>query len=230
MILRKHYERGYFDHGWLKSHHSFSFAGYFDPKWMGWQSLRVINDDWVEAGQGFGTHPHRDMEIITYVLSGKLEHKDSMGNGRVVNAGEVQAMSAGTGITHSEFNPSSTEPLHLLQIWIVPNKHGVKPSYSEWYPPKEPVSGWQLLASPEGKDGGVPIHQDARMYLGKLEKGQSLASPSLPGRYGYLHIATGSGMVEGSELEMGDALLMEKDEKLTFTASESTELLFFDLA
>src|ERR1019366_7734035 len=175
--IRKSNERGHANHGWLDTYHTFSFADYYDPKWMGYRSLRVINDDLVMPGMGFGKHPHRDMEIISYVLSGALEHKDSMGNGRVIHAGEFQYMAAGTGVQHSEFNPSKTEPLRLLQIWIQPDKKGVAPRYAEKNYSAVPTGNLQLVASKTGRDGSIAIHQDANLSFAKLDAGQAVKYP-----------------------------------------------------
>ena len=172
MNIRKADERGHANHGWLDTYHTFSFADYYDPQWMGYRSLRVINDDLVMPGMGFGTHPHRDMEIITYILSGALEHKDSMGNGRVIKPGEVQYMAAGSGVTHSEFNPSKNEAVHLLQIWIQPDSRGVKPRYAEKSITDAPAGTLNLITSKTGRDGSIAIHQDADLWVGKLEPGQ----------------------------------------------------------
>src|SRR6185436_1960548 len=171
MKIRKANERGHANHGWLDTYHTFSFADYYDPKWMGYRSLRVINDDLVMPGNGFGMHPHRDMEIITYILSGQLEHKDSMGNGRVIRAGEVQYMAAGTGVRHSEFNPSTDEAVHLLQIWIEPDRKGVAPRYAEKSLANAPAGKLQLVTSKAGRDGSIAIHQDADLWLAKLDAG-----------------------------------------------------------
>src|SRR5215472_17940762 len=172
--IRKSEERGHVNHGWLNTYHTFSFASYFDPKWMGYRSLRVINDDLVMPGMGFGTHPHRDMEIITYVLSGQLEHKDSMGNGRIIKPGEVQYMAAGTGVRHSEFNPSKDEAVHFLQIWIQPDERGVKPRYAEKSFANAKPGTLHLVTSKSGRDSSIPIHQDADLWLAKLDEGNSV--------------------------------------------------------
>src|SRR5471030_2974606 len=176
-IIRRSNERGHASHGWLDSYHTFSFADYYDPKWMGYRSLRVINDDLVLPGMGFGAHPHRDMEIISYVLSGAIEHKDSMGNGRVIRAGEFQYMAAGTGVQHSEFNPAKTEPLRLLQIWIQPDKKGVPPRYAEKNLAAAPTGVWHLVTSKDGHGGSISIHQDASLSLARLTAGQEVTYP-----------------------------------------------------
>src|SRR5712691_2174186 len=183
MKIRKADERGHAEHGWLDTYHTFSFADYYDPQWMGFRSLRVINDDLVMPGMGFGTHPHHDMEIITYILSGSLEHKDSMGNGRVIRAGELQYMAAGTGVLHSEFNPSPTEPVHLLQIWIVPDKKGLQPRYAEKTGSQLPGGRLNLVASKTGRDGSIAINQDADLYLAKLSAGDEVSHSLRPNRH-----------------------------------------------
>jgi hypothetical protein len=182
MNIRHAHERGHANHGWLDTYHTFSFADYHDPRWMGFRSLRVINDDLVLPGQGFGMHPHRDMEIITYILSGALEHKDSMGNGRVIRAGDVQYMSAGSGVRHSEFNPSPTEAVRLLQIWIQPDRRGVTPRYAEQSFASVPAGALHLVASKSGRDGSIAIHQDADLWLGKLDAGQQATHRLAAGR------------------------------------------------
>src|SRR5690349_6051574 len=189
--IRRANERGHANHGWLDSYHTFSFANYYDPAHMGYRSLRVINDDLVMPGMGFGTHPHRDMEIITYILSGQLQHKDSMGNGRVISAGEVQYMAAGSGVTHSEFNPSRQEPVHLLQIWITPDAKGVQPRYAEKSFAATPPGALHLVTSKSGRDGSIAIHQDADLWLGKLDAGQAVTHSLAPGRHAWLHVAEG---------------------------------------
>ncbi len=194
MTLRKADERGHADHGWLNTYYTFSFADYHDPEHMGFRSLRVINDDTIAGGGGFGAHPHRDMEIITYILSGELEHKDSMGNGRVIRTGEVQYMAAGTGVAHSEFNPSPSQPVHLLQIWIQPDRKGVKPRYQEKSLADAPAGRWHLVVSKAGRDGSIAINQDADLYIAKLGAGDKVehALPARPPRLG----ARGGGKIE----------------------------------
>lgn len=230
ITLRKAYERGHANHGWLESWHSFSFADYHDPAHVHFRSLRVINEDIIQAGQGFGTHPHRDMEIITYVLSGALAHKDSMGNGSIIYPGEVQAMSAGTGITHSEFNALDDTPTHLLQIWIMPHTKNATPSYGEYIPDANAQKGWAMVASESGRDGGVAIHQDARLYLTKCEHGQTREIALPAGRHGYLHVARGEVSYGNDVLKAGDAAMFGSDDTLLLTANETSELLLFDLA
>ncbi len=228
--IRRAGERGHANHGWLNTHHTFSFADYYDPAHMGFRSLRVINDDIVAPGQGFGTHPHRDMEIFSYVLEGSLEHKDSMGNGRRLKPGQIQLMSAGRGITHSEFNPSLSEPLHFLQIWIQPRERGLAPSYTEWHPrPEHCDAGKVLLISPDGRDGSATIHQDAEIYRIRLKSGQTAVHKLRPGRAAWLQVAEGSLTLNGILVLAGDGASTEAAEMLTFTAVEQTEAILFDL-
>ena len=223
-------ERGHGFHGWLDSHHTFSFADYHEPEHMGFRTLRVINDDRVQPGMGFGTHPHRDMEIFSYVLAGVLEHKDSMGNGSVLRPGQIQLMSAGTGVTHSEFNPSKTEPLHFLQIWIQPRKRGLAPGYTEWHPTSKSAAAAKVLViSHDGRDGSATIHQDADIYRIRLAPGQSVTHELQPGRGVWLQIADGALTVNGVPLATGDGAATEEPGILTLTATESTEALLFDL-
>ncbi len=229
LTLRKGSDRGTTRIGWLDSRHTFSFGDYYDPQHHNYRALRVINDDRIAAGGGFGTHPHRDMEILTYVLSGQLEHQDSMGNGEVIQAGEWQAMTAGTGIQHSEFNPSATEPAHLLQIWLMPDRKGHTPGYRQRrFADGEKAGQWRLTASPDGVDGSLPIHQNARVYVAKLEPGQNLQYVLTPGRGAFLHVATGAATVNGRPLTAGDAVAVE-DEPLDVQGTESGEVLLFDL-
>lgn len=231
LTIRRADERGHADHGWLDSHHSFSFADYYDPAHMGFRSLRVINDDRIAPGMGFGTHPHRDMEIFSYVLEGALEHKDSLGNGRVLRPGQIQLMSAGQGVTHSEFNPSATEPMRLLQIWIHPRQRGLTPSYTEWHPQRGHADEPKVLViSPDGRDGSATIHQDAEVYRLRLKPGQSVSHELRPGRGAWLQIATGRATLNGVALETGDGASSEASGTLTLTATEPTEALLFDLA
>ena len=229
--LRKSAERGYFDYGWLKTYHTFSFADYFDREHMSFGSLRVINEDFVEAGKGFGTHPHRDMEIITYILKGQLAHKDSMGNGSTIKRGDVQRMSAGTGITHSEFNASQDEVVHLLQIWILPKYTGLQPSYEQkYFDVKEKQDRLCLVASSDGRDGSVTIHQDALMYAGILSNGRELDHSLASGRRAYAHVARGALKINGERLNAGDGAKITDENKIAFAAVENAELLLFDLA
>lgn len=230
LTLRRADERGHADHGWLDSHHSFSFAEYYDPAHSGFRSLRVINDDRVAPGQGFGTHPHRDMEIFSYVLEGALAHKDSLGNTRVLKPGQVQLMSAGRGVTHSEFNPSRTEPAHFLQIWIRPREQGLTPSYTEWHPAAEHVDAPKvLLISPDGRDGSATIHQDADVYRLRLKAGETATHDLKSGRGAWLQVAAGALTFNGAELATGDGASTETAGKLTFTATRPVEAILFDL-
>ena len=227
-ILRSN-ERGHASHGWLDSYHTFSFAEYYNPQWMGYRSLRVINDDLVMPGMGFGTHPHRDMEIISYVLSGAIEHKDSMGNGRVIRAGEFQYMAAGTGVQHSEFNPSKTEPLRLLQIWIQPDTKGVKPRYAERNLAQAETGKLHLVASKTGRDDSMEIHQDASLLLGKLDAGQSVKHSLAKDRHAWVHVAEGEVEVNGTKLTGGDAVAVSDEQSLNISASKPSQVLLFDL-
>jgi redox-sensitive bicupin YhaK (pirin superfamily) len=229
--MRKGSERGVTNFGWLDSKHTFSFGDYQDPRYHQFRTLRVINDDRVAPGGGFPTHPHRDMEILTYVLSGQLEHRDSMGNGEVIHPGEWQAMTAGTGITHSEFNPSDKEPVHLLQIWIFPERRGLTPGYQQRaFPDAEKTGVWRLAASPDGADGSLVIHQDARVYQTKLAPGQRVTHELKPGRAAFLHVATGTAMVNGVKLATGDAVVVEDERHIELTGDGAGEALLFDLA
>jgi redox-sensitive bicupin YhaK (pirin superfamily) len=229
MNIRRANERGHANHGWLDTYHTFSFADYHDPKWMGFRSLRVINDDLVMPGMGFGTHPHRDMEIITYVLSGSLAHKDSMGNGRVIGAGEVQYMAAGTGVQHSEFNPAKDEAVHLLQIWIQPDRKGVTPRYAEKSCKNAPEGELHLVTSITGRDGSIAIHQDADLWLAKLNAGQTVTHKLAPGRNAWLHVAEGEVTVNGKTLSGGDAAAVSGESALEIGGSKSAQVLLFDL-
>jgi redox-sensitive bicupin YhaK (pirin superfamily) len=229
MTIRKANERGHAEHGWLDSYHTFSFADYYDPKWMGYRSLRVMNDDLVMPGMGFGTHPHHNMEIITYVLSGQLEHKDSMGNGRVIRPGEVQYMSAGSGVRHSEFNPSKTEASHFLQIWIMPDAQGVKPRYAEKSLRDAPTGKFQLVTSKAGRDGSIAIHQDADLWLAKLDAGQQVTQSLAANRHAWLHVAEGEVVLNGKTLAGGDAAAISSEAKLELTANKPSQVLLFDM-
>ena len=230
ITIRPADERGQTRIGWLDSRHSFSFNRYYDPAHMGFRSLRVLNDDRVTPGGAFGTHPHRDMEIFSYVLEGTLAHKDSMGNGKQLKPGQIQLMSAGTGITHSEFNPSRSEPLHFLQIWIEPRQRGLEPSYTEWHPkPEAASSGKELVISPEGRDGSATIHQDADIYLVRLQPGQTVTHDLKAGRGAWLHVAEGSVTLNGVELTTGDGASTQEPGKLAVTAVEPTHAILFDL-
>jgi len=230
LSIRRANDRGLADLGWLKSRHTFSFGDYYDPAQMGFRSLRVINDDRVDPGRGFGTHPHREMEIFSYVLEGAIQHKDSLGNGRVLKPGQIQLMSAGTGVTHSEFNPSAGEALHFLQIWLQPRERGLKPSYTEWTPkPEEDALPKVLVISSDGRDGSATIHQDADVYRLRLSPGQTVTHELAAGRGAWLQVAEGSVSFNGEELHTGDGACTEKSGKLTFTAARQTEALLFDL-
>ena len=228
--IRRSAERGYADHGWLKSYHTFSFADYFDPDHVEFGPLRVLNEDRVQPGAGFGTHGHRDMEIISYVLAGALAHQDSIGNGSTIRPGDVQRMSAGSGVQHSEFNGSKTEPVHFLQIWIQPNAHGIEPSYEEKrFSDADKRGRLRLIASPDREDGSVLIHQDARVYAGLLDGTEQATLAVAPGRRIYIHVARGAVTAGGIGLDAGDALKLTDTEALTLEAARSAEVLAFDL-
>jgi redox-sensitive bicupin YhaK (pirin superfamily) len=229
MKIRRANERGHAEHGWLDTYHTFSFAGYHDPRWMGYRSLRVINDDLVMPGMGFGTHPHRDMEIITYILSGALEHKDSMGNGRVIRAGEVQYMAAGSGVQHSEFNPSKDQAVHLLQIWIQPDAKGVTPRYAEKSLKDAAPGTLNLVTSKAGRDGSIAIHQDADLWLARLEAGNRVTHNLAPGRHAWLHVAEGEVSLNGEQLGGGDAAAIGEAGALELSAMKPSQVLLFDL-
>ena len=229
MIIRKASERGHASHGWLDTWHSFSFADYHDPRWMGFRSLRVINDDLVMPGMGFGTHPHRDMEIITYILSGSLEHKDSMGNGRIIRTGEVQYMSAGSVEQHSEFNPSKDEAVHLMQIWIQPDSKGLAPRYAEKSVSNAPAGALHLVASKTGRDGSIVIRQDADLWLAKLGSGDIVTHQLAAGRHAWIHVAEGEVALNGKTLNAGDAGIVDEAVSLKVTAFKSSQVLLFDL-
>jgi redox-sensitive bicupin YhaK (pirin superfamily) len=229
--LRKSQDRGYADHGWLKSHHSFSFAGYYDPEHMGWGNLRVINEDRVAPGMGFGTHGHRDMEIISYVLSGELAHKDNMGNVKGIPPGDVQRMSAGTGVTHSEFNLAKDRTTHFLQIWIEPKLTGIRPTYEQRTIPEAEKRGkLRLIASAEGTQDSVRINADAKVYAGLFEGAETAALAMNPTRKGYVHLVRGTLEVNGQRLEAGDALMLEGESKIALAQGHDAEVLVFDLA
>lgn len=230
ITLRRAADRGHASHGWLETHHTFSFADYHDPQWMGFRSLRVINDDIVAPRAGFGTHPHRDMEIITYILSGSLAHRDSMGNGRTITEGEFQYMAAGTGVQHSELNPSGAEPVHLLQIWIVPDEKGVPPRYAEKSMKTAAPGQFHLVAGKSGRSDSIAIHQDADLWLARLEPGQSVSHSLAPGRHAWLHVAEGEVSLPGCTLHGGDALAVTGEPQLTLHAGQRSQVLLFDLA
>ena len=230
MEIRRAGERGHAQHGWLDSYHSFSFADYYDARHMGFGPLRVINEDRVQPGMGFGTHGHRDMEIITYVLSGRLEHKDSIGTGSVIAPGDVQAMSAGRGVRHSEFNPSPAEPTHFLQIWIEPAVTGVEPRYQQTRFPEEEKRGrLRLIASSDGAEGSVRIHQDARVYAALVTGDEALSHALAPGRRAYVHVVRGSAHVNGTQLAAGDAAKIEREGAVGIDRGDDAEILLFDL-
>jgi redox-sensitive bicupin YhaK (pirin superfamily) len=229
--LRKATERGHFDHGWLDTYHTFSFADYYDPDHMGFRSLRVINDDRVSPGQGFGMHGHQDMEIITYVLEGALEHRDSMGNGSIIRPGELQHMTAGTGVRHSEFNPSPRAWVHLYQIWLLPERRGLKPSYDQKSFSEEERRGMlRLVASPSGEQGSLTIRQDARLYLGTLPGGGLVAHTLKPGRHAWLQALRGQVVLNDQHLSAGDGAAVSDESKLEIRAQDEAEVMLFDLA
>jgi redox-sensitive bicupin YhaK (pirin superfamily) len=230
LTLRRAAERGHANHGWLDSHHSFSFADYHDPAHMGFGPLRVINEDRVAPAQGFGTHGHRDMEIISYVLDGSLEHKDSMGNGSVMTCGDVQRMSAGRGVLHSEFNASRVAPVHFLQIWIEPDVRGIEPGYEQArFDEAEKRGRLRLVASPDGAAGSVTIHQDVRVYAGLFDGSEAATLPIGTGRRAYVHLARGAASVNGQGLEAGDAVRVEREAGVAVAGGRHAELLVFDL-
>ena len=234
VTLRPAAERGHFDHGWLNTYHTFSFADYHDPRHTHFRSLRVINEDTVQPGGGFGTHPHRDMEIITYILQGALAHKDSMGTGSTIVPGDVQRMSAGTGVLHSEFNHSRDELVHLLQIWIFPDLQGLKPSYEQkTFAAKEKLNRLRLVASPDASDGSVTIHSDARVYGSLLDQGATVQHELADGRGAWIQVVSGAIDVNGKRLAAGDGASIEREKLVTITGqseSGSSEFLLFDLA
>lgn len=228
--IRQAADRGHANHGWLDSHHTFSFANYYDPQQMGWSALRVINDDTVAPGQGFGTHGHRDMEIISYVLEGALEHRDSMGSGSVIRPGDVQVMSAGTGVQHSEFNHSQSDLVHFLQIWIVPKFTGVRPNYQEKrYDDAEKRGRLRAVVSPDGRDGSLTIWQDAVLYAGLFDGEERAVQNLAPGRKGYVHVARGALEVNGQVLSAGDGARISDETELVFANGRQAEVLVFDL-
>ncbi|MEC4720135.1 pirin family protein [Noviherbaspirillum sp. CPCC 100848] len=228
--LRRSEERGHANHGWLDSYHSFSFADYYDPEHMAFGPLRVINEDRIDGGTGFGAHGHRDMEIISYVLEGELAHKDNMGNGSVIRPGDVQRMSAGRGIMHSEFNHSKDSRAHFLQIWIEPNRFGIQPGYEEKrFEPEEKRGRLRLIASPDGSDGSVTIHQDARVYAGLFDGMESAAFDVSPGRRVYVHVARGEVSINGTPLKAGDAVKAVGEDRIEILNGRQAEVLVFDL-
>jgi len=229
--IRKAEERGHFNFGWLDTNHTFSFGEYYDPRFMGFRDLRVINEDRVAPGRGFPTHPHRNMEIISYVLEGGLEHRDSMGTGSVIRPGEVQRMSAGTGVTHSEYNHSRSEPVHFLQIWITPNQMGIRPGYEQkMFGDEEKRGKLRLIASPDGDQGSVTIHQDVKVYATRLEAGEEVVHEIRPGRHAWVQIARGAAEVNGQLLGQSDGAAVSEEQRLTVAGREQAEVLVFDLA
>jgi redox-sensitive bicupin YhaK (pirin superfamily) len=228
--LRKSADRGRFDHGWLSTYHTFSFGDYHDPQQMGFRSLRVMNEDWVVPGQGFGMHPHRDMEIITYVLEGELEHRDSMGNGSVLKPGEFQRMSAGTGVRHSEFNPSTEHPVHLYQIWLRPHTEGLPPSYeARRFHEAEKSNRLRLVASAKGREGSLTIHQAADVYLSRLDAKAEVSHQIAPGRHAWLQVLRGAVALNGEPLTAGDGAAVSDEGALSIAATETAEVMLFDL-
>ncbi|HVX14662.1 MAG TPA: pirin family protein [Pirellulales bacterium] len=229
--LRKAGERGHFNHGWLDTYHTFSFGDYYDPAQMGFRSLRVMNEDRVQPGRGFGMHGHRDMEIVTYILAGELEHKDSLGICSILRAGELQRMTAGSGVRHSEFNPSSSESVHLYQIWLLPERKGLEPSYEQVAIDTERKRGrFHLVASPTGAEGGLTIHQDARLYLASLRPGEVVSHDIEPGRAAWVQVLRGDVSLGNARLVAGDAATCEKEAAVTVSANDESEVLLFDLA
>jgi redox-sensitive bicupin YhaK (pirin superfamily) len=228
ITIRKAGARGHFDHGWLDTYHTFSFADYYDPDFMGFRTLRVINDDRVAPGRGFGTHGHRDMEIVTYVIEGALAHRDSMGSGSIIHPGEVQRMSAGTGVMHSEMNASLEEPVRLLQIWILPERRGITPGYEQkLYSEEERRGTLRIVASPDARDGSVKIHQDVSLYVSLLD-GKPVAHEFEPNRYGWLQVARGNVEINGQQLNEGDGAAIVDEPQVTISGSDA-EILLFDL-
>jgi redox-sensitive bicupin YhaK (pirin superfamily) len=229
--IRKSDERGHANHGWLKSHHTFSFANYHDPRFMGFRQLRVINEDRVEPAKGFGTHPHENMEIVSYVLDGALEHKDSMGNGSIIRPGDDQRMSAGTGVTHSEFNHSQGDVVHFLQIWILPEENGIDPGYEQiHFPDDELRDTLRLVASRTGRDGSVSLHQDADLYATRLSAGASAEHSLASGRYAWVQVARGSVSLNGQAVAAGDGAAVSDESALRVVAQDDSEVLVFDLS
>ena len=229
--IRKSNDRGHANHGWLNTHFTFSFADYYDPKHLQFRTLRVLNDDRVAGGAGFPTHPHRDMEIVTYVLEGALQHRDSLGNGSVIKPGDVQYMGAGTGVTHSEFNPSNTQNLHLLQIWMLPAKAGLPPAYDQKnFTAAEKRGRLRLVASPDGRDGSVKIRQDNELYAALLAEGETVQHDLKPGRHAYVQVAKGSVQLNGQPLLEGDGAAISAEKIVELSGVDSAEVLLFDLA
>ena len=231
ITVRRSQDRGHFDHGWLDTRHTFSFADYHDPAHMGFRSLRVVNEDRVRPGQGFGAHSHRDMEIVSYVVSGALDHEDSMGHGSTIRPGDVQRMSAGTGVTHSEFNGSRTEPVHFIQIWLLPSRRGLDPGYEQKrFPDEEKRGRLRLLASPDGAEGSVTVHQDARLFAALLAPGESVTHRLGPGRHAWVQVVRGEVEAGGERLGAGDGAAVSDEASLSVRAIADAEVLLFDLA
>lgn len=230
IIIRKAEERGHFDFGWLNTYHTFSFGDYYDPKHTSFRSLRVINEDFVQPAHGFPTHGHRDMEIVTYILEGELEHRDSMGTGSIISRGDAQRMSAGTGVRHSESNPSANAPVHLLQIWIFPEQQGMKPDYEEKkFSDEEKRNNLRLIVSPDGAGGSVKIHQDAKIYAALLDQGKEVAHKLSNGRGAWLQVAAGAVTLNGVDLKQGDGAAIDDESDIRISASQPAEVLLFDL-
>ena len=231
IVVRKSDERGHFNHGWLDTRHTFSFADYYDPRFVGFRHLRVINEDRVAPGRGFPTHPHRDMEILTYLLEGELEHKDSMGNGSVIRAGDVQRMTAGTGVTHSEFNHSREAPVHLLQIWLLPERTGLEPGYEQKaIPPRAMDNALALVASRAGSKDGVSLHQDVNLYAARLSAGAAVSHELKAHRHAWLQVARGEVELDGRTLAAGDGAAVSEEPRVNLVARAPAEVLLFDLA
>jgi quercetin 2,3-dioxygenase len=228
--IRRAEDRGHAQHGWLDSQHTFSFADYYDPAQMGFRALRVINEDRVQPGAGFGTHPHKDMEILSYVLEGGLAHKDSLGTGSTIRPGDVQRMSAGTGVTHSEFNASSTDPVHFFQIWLLPERKGITPSYEQrHFDPSQRQGRLQLVASQDGRDGSLTVHQDVSVYDGLLESGERADFSLAPGRHAWVQVTRGTVTLNGETLKAGDGAAVSEESKLRLEGGQGGEVLLFDL-
>jgi quercetin 2,3-dioxygenase len=231
LTVRRASERGGGEYGWLETRHTFSFNDYHDPRYMGFRALRVINEDWIAPGKGFGTHGHRDMEIVTYVLEGALAHKDSLGNGSVLRPGEFQRMTAGTGIEHSEFNPSETEPVHLYQIWLFPERRGLSPSYDQRvFPEAERAGKLRVVASPDGRDGSLTIRQNAEVYLGTIDAGARVLHELAPGRHAWVQVLRGSIDLNGVALDVSDGAAVSEESGLALRARQASEVILFDLA
>jgi redox-sensitive bicupin YhaK (pirin superfamily) len=231
ITIRKSEDRGHFDHGWLDTRHTFSFAEYRDPAHMGFRALRVINEDRVQPGEGFPTHSHRDMEILSFVLSGRLAHRDSLGNGSVIVPGDVQRMTAGTGVTHSEMNASDTEPVHFLQVWVIPGRPGLAPGYEQRrFPDTEKRGRLRLVASPDGADGSLTVHQDARVLAGLFDGGETASHALGRGRHAWVHVVRGEIRVNGERLRAGDGAAISDDREVRLEGGTASEALLFDLA